>query len=176
MFNIPNLPSDNIYKFNLFYGLSVFVICIFYFLSQFLIFDKTIDDIYISSERIKFEQKLLNDDVNDLEKRKNVLLKSYKDLNSRIENNIEAYNILNYAKEFKNKTRQSNIKINELELKTKTKINEYKRFRIFSLIIAIVMIVSFRFAYSGYKSWNVNIQIPLNQKLLLEIENLKNNN
>jgi len=71
--------------------------------------------------------------------------------------------------------KKNTLNQNILDMKTKFLVRDYRNLKVLSIISFLLMILAVNMANSGYKKWLSLVQIPSDEKLKLELQQLKSN-
>lgn len=206
---LPNLPTDNLYKFEFIAGLTLTITSIILFVTQYdKLYDKIADhkiaitelktnvdflktdltiikkDIVTLKHELKISDSIkTNDSHRDLENLGNAVDRN-KNINEKNTRQQYQQDELTHQQEkietlrrmyqrndtlFRKNTSLSNILNTKIELAQK----EYQHLIIFYIISILTLILGCVMAKNGYDKWLILVQKPTDEKLLLELKQLK---
>lgn len=149
---IPNLPTDNLYKFIALSGMSLILISIYLYLSTF-------ENIKNELSSIGYEMALLTLDIEN---------KEY-DLKENAENTItpEAH------KELLNENREMRRKNGQHAIQVQRNCNRLQELQSLKGNVKLLLLFGLVMSLTGFQQWYVKIQKPMDEKISLELKLMK---
>lgn len=203
---IPNLPTDNLYKFIFIGGLTLVIASCILLVTQYNLLSEKIDahkvstteletelsilekDLkFINKDLARLEKKLKTDDTIDIVTNLDVIrerLKKDKDFREYYSFLLEhKEDLLPYYKDIaqleiminRGDSLERKSSINHVILQEKLKLlrKENRSLILFSLFSLVCMVVGYVMARNGYKKWLTLVQEPADEKIRLELIQLK---
>ena len=203
---IPNLPTDNLYKFKFLGGLTLIIASCYIFLIQYNNLSDKIaalkisiseiktestfikqDSLFIQKEIVRLKKELnVNDTSNNDNNHKDLMIKLEKDRNFR-----EYYSfVLSHNEELLPKlkdieklraiitkndslNRKSIYNLNLISTKTDIVEKEYYHLLLLSILCIGLVYAGIKMTSNGHDKWLNLVQKPTDEKILLELKQLK---
>lgn len=209
MITIPNLPTDNLYKFLFIAGVILIISGFIIFTTQYKTLYGKIEDIELQIQHIETETNFLKqDNVEFITESKKILkkLKEIKNIDS-IDFNTKLQNLKDnlYDKEYREyfsfiiehkkdilpfyeeskkleiineqyhtKDRQITTNLNMARVKNKQLNRGITVLAILGIMTVLLTCFGYIIAKYGYKKWHILVQNPIDEKLQIELKQLKN--
>jgi hypothetical protein len=205
---LPNIPTDNLYKFIFIAGLTIILTGLVILVTQYNSITNSLGKLEFEVGKIESESAYLRKEASELgielkaldKKTSNIKADSFEinqhliDLKSNLLNdkNYREYlsflfahesDLVPYSKEFSKlmkineilEAKQKQITLNGdiIMLKIRQLRRETIRLVVISILLSLMMFTGYRIANSGYHKWYTLVQKPADEKLNLELLELK---
>lgn len=181
MTSLPNLPTDNLYKFLFISGLTMILSGVLFGFSQYNKVSEKINSVELSVANDNLEYAFLLEDAKEL-------YAESKALRSKTENEDSLrllfsgdFNLLRTEidsigeanKPLELKIRQAKVHSTTTSLNGKFLKEDYRLLKLTTFISFLACIVGYYLAKKGYNKWEGLVQKPLDEKLKLEVDELR---
>ena len=205
---LPNLPTDNLYKFTFLAGLILLLFSIVLFVTQYNIILEKKYTLSLAIIKHKAEFSFLKEDLKTFKTESNILdeaiktfdkahfktAKNFKTLSEVRKTKTEENKYFNFLFRFKNELESRTEKFNKLKIvleknlltrrkielesnlldaKTDMLINEIKQIKYLLFFCTVLFITGSLLAFNGYNKWLNLVQLVADEKLALELKQLK---
>lgn len=182
MTSLPTLPTDNLYKFLFISGLTIMLAAVLFGFNEYNKVTEKINSIELSLANDSLENAFILEDEKELYKESELLSSKVENLDS-LQSMISAeVNLLKITSDSIGKTNKAlNLKIRQAKIHSTTNslklnflANDYRLLKLTIFISVLAFVVGCYLSKLGYNKWRVLVQKPLDEKLMLEVEELRN--